>query len=82
MTPTEKIILQKVLTGLESGLRWNGASADWTGYANQMKNAIKNSTQFIETLFQLPENKETPAPSSNTTVGDKSFVEKLDDLLP
>lgn len=81
MTPAEKIMLRKALTTLENSLRWNGASQDWSGYANQLKNGIKTSNQLIETILELPENN-VPVPPPTQTTGNKDFIEKLDDLLP
>lgn len=76
MTSAEKIMLKKALKNLNSSLLWNGASNDWPGYANQMKNSIKNSVQLLETILELPENDETTQPQSKTTPQD------LDNLLP
>lgn len=77
MTPVEKIMLKKALKTLNSSLLWNGASTDWAGYANQMKNSIKNSVQLIETILELPENNETPQ-SQKAEIK----VQDLDNLLP
>lgn len=82
MTPAEKIMLKKAFSTLQNSLRWNGASQDWSGYANQMKNGIKTSSDLIETILELPENNQPQVPPPAATTGDRSFVEKLDDLLP
>lgn len=85
MTPAEKIMLKKALVSLENSLRWNGMSSDWNGYANQMKNAIKSSTQLLDTILELPENNEKPLPPVSPTSSvesQRNLNNQLDDLLP
>lgn len=78
MTPTEKVILKKTLDTLKRGIQWNGMSTDWQGYAKQMKNSMTNSIQFIETLFEIPDEEK----SSSSSSGSKDFLDKLDEILP
>ena len=80
MTPAEKIMLKKALGSLQNSLRWNGVSTDWSGYSNQLKNAIKSSNQLIETILELPENNEVPkAPLPPNPDQTKPIT--LDDLI-
>lgn len=55
MSPAEKIIIKKVIENLNRSLSWSGNTTDWAGYANQMKNSIRDSKGFLEGLLEIPE---------------------------